>query len=240
MAVLNPSMMPPDQKTHLLETFANITPAPGSGPSLQELGTFQRYAFDLAYLEACGFDNPEEIMLQIERSLRALAGERVERKLSVVNAKVSRRRLTNVSASIDAYASRLVSAVDPLPDPRSYVPSGTPTEPVCILGPVEGDLDVGLELFNQGEVLANGFCIARAGNVLAAQYVRGVLLAQPELERVELPAQSLELIMDEWTRASRIWHHKVKLAADRTLLSLNDEKLRSAVESRALKLAHAN
>ena len=237
--ILNPANIEAKRRRELLKAFADLT-APGSSPSLSELGTAARHAFDLAYLKACGFKEPDATLLRFEQSLRALAGERSERRLSVADAKVSRRRITNVAASVDAYATRLAASIEPHPDPRSFVDDGTKTEPVPILAPVEGPLDVGVELFNQGEVTAGGVCIARAGGILAAQFVRGVLQVQPDLSQVHVPMpESIEKVITEWTRESRRWHKRFESSARKALIGLEDPRTRSAVEQRALRLLHA-
>jgi len=240
LLILNPNKISASQKKDLLRAFAEV-PSPGEGPSLSELGTAQRYAFDLTYLKTCGFKKPEALLLRLEHSLRALAGERSERKLSVADAKISRRKMTNVAASIDAYASRLAASIEPHPDPRTFVEDGVATETVTILAPVDGALEVGLELFNQGEVFAGGTCIARASTILAAQFVRGVLLVQPELSHVEVPKpRDLEKVMNEWMRASRTWHKRFQGAAEKSLVGLDDLRTRTSIEQRALRLLHAS
>jgi hypothetical protein len=105
---------------------------------------------------------------------------------------------------------------------------------------VEGPLDVGVELFDQGEVTAGGNCVARAGSILAAQFVRGVLLVQPDLSQVEVPtSKAIEKVVTEWQRECRRWHKKFKTTAEKTLVGLDDPRTRLAVEQRALRLLHA-
>jgi len=180
------------------------------------------------------------MLLRLEQALRALAGERTERKLSVADAKVSRRKTTNVAASIDAYATRLAASIEPHPDPRTFVEKTASTETVVILAEVEGQLDIGVELFNQGEVLADGICVARTGSMLAAQFVRGVLLIQPDLSQVDIPTrEALEKAVEDWTRESKRWQKKFKIAAQNALVGLDDARTRVSIEQRALKLLHA-
>jgi hypothetical protein len=239
LLVLNPMKLSKKQGDSLLEAFAKL-PISGAKPSLQELGTPTRLAFDHCYLSLCGFRDPETTLLRLERELRALAGERIERKLSVADAKVSRRKITNVAATIDAYATRVAASVDPHPDPRTFIPEGARTEIVLITAPVEGQLVVGTELFSQGEVLAGDVCVARAGTVLAAQFVRGVLLVQPDLTQIEVPTKTaLEEAISEWNRESRKWHKQFAIAAERALVGLEDPRTRTAIEQQALKLLHA-
>jgi hypothetical protein len=239
LLLLDPTKLAKKQKTSLIKAFADV-PSPGRGPSLSELGTAARHAFDVAYLELCGFADAEAMALRLEQELRALASERTERKLSVAEAKVSRRKVTNVAASIDAYAVRLAATMEPHPDPRSFMEEGTPTETVAILGPVGGPLEVGVELFDQGEVRAGDACVARAGSIQAAQFVRGVLLVQPDLSQIEVPtAKALEKVVTDWSRDCRRWQKKFKTAVEKTLVGLDDERTRLAVEQRALRLLHA-
>lgn len=239
LLIPDPEKLSAKQKSEILKAFSKV-PNPGSGPSLAELGTADRHDFDSLYLKACGFENPEETLLWLEQGLRALAGERTERRLSVANAKVSRRKITNVAASIDAYAARLATMLEPHPDPRTFLLDGAVTEAVPILANVDGPLEVGVELFNQGDVLAAGTCVARARSVLAAQFVRGVLLIQPDLSNVEVPTQpALQRCIADWMRESRRWHKSFKAAAGRALAGIEDPRTRASIEERALRLLHA-
>jgi hypothetical protein len=239
LLVANPDHLTAPERKSLLEHFAQLSNAGGQS-SLTELGTAARHDFDIRYLELCGVAKPEKMLLKLERELRALAGERIERRLSVADAKVSRRKITNVAASIDAYASRIAASIEPHPDPRTFVPEQSDTEAVTIFGDVEGTLEVGAELFNQGEVLAGGLCVARAGSVLAAQFVRGVLLIQPDLTSVDVPRRdALEKCITDWSRESRRWHKRFQTAANKALVGLDDPRTKAAIEQRALRLLHA-
>jgi hypothetical protein len=239
LLILNPAKLTEKKAASLLKDFADQSGSAG-GPSLAGLGTASRHAFDVAYLKLCGFSEPEAMCVRLEQELRALAGERNERKLSVADAKVSRRKSTNVAASIDAYAARLAATMEPHPDPRSFIEDETPMETVSILAPVDGPLEVGVELFDQGEVRAGGNCVARAASIQAAQFVRGVLLVQPDISQVEVPrAKHLEKVVTEWNRDCRRWQKKFKASVEKTLAGLEDQRTRLAVEQRALRLLHA-
>jgi hypothetical protein len=238
--VLNPNIIAEDDRDAFLLAFRALS-SPGKGPSLLELGTATRHRFDTMYLRLCGFADPEAMSVRIEHALRALAGERNERRLSVIDAKVSRRNISNVAASIDAYATRLASSIEPHPDPRSFIPEGTQTEAVPILGEIDGLLQIGTELFNQGEVLAGGTCIARASSILAAHFVKGVLLIQPELQQVDVPsAETLATVVDEWTRSGRDWHKRFQRMVEKALVGVDDARTRNAIISRSLILLHAS
>ena len=175
ITLLDPAVLDGERCQRLLDAFAHV-PDPGAGHSLDELSNPARRAFDLTYLELCGFTDPEDSHQRLEQELRALAGERTERRLSVTEAKVSRRKITNVAASIDAYATRVAALLPSHPDPRVFVPESAGMQVVPVLAEPVGSLEVGAELFNHGEVLASGMCVARTGSHFAAQFVRGVLL----------------------------------------------------------------
>ena len=239
LLLVNPSNLTPKQKIAFLKTFSHV-PSPGNGPSLSELGTAARHEFDIAYLKLCGFSDPEAMLLCLEQELRALSGERNERKLSVADAKVSLRKVINVAASIDAYAARLAASVNPFPDPRTYVEEDMTMETVSILGPVDGILEVGVDLFDQGDVTAGGTCVARTGSIQAAQFVRGVLLVQPDLLHIEVPtSKSIEEVVKAWTSECKRWHKKFETAVTKALVGLDDPRTRFAIEQRALGILHA-
>ena len=83
-------------------------------------------------------------------------------------------------------------------------------------------------------------CEARASSVLAAQFVRGVLLVQPDLSQVDVPlGGNLEKAVGDWTRDSRRWQKRLKIAVEKGLVGLEDPLTRASVEQRALRLLHA-
>jgi hypothetical protein len=207
---------------------------------LRELGSPERFDFDVCYLKLCGFNDPEQTALRIERELRSLASERSERRLSVADAKVTRRRATNVAASIDAYATKLASSMRGHPDPRDFVEGADDLETVVVTGAVQGALEVGVELFNQGEVIANGESIAQAGSVNGANFVKAVLLLSPEIDRVGVPkGDRLEAVIAEWRRERDRWRQEFRKVAERTLVGIDDQRTRDAIIERALRLLHA-
>jgi hypothetical protein len=235
----NPSTVSTENKTAVMAAFAQLT-GTGSGPSLDELGSAERLAFDMAYLKACGFENPEQTVVLLEQELRALAGERIERKLSVSDAKISRRKATNVAASVDAYAARIAAALQPYPDPRSFMNADDELVDIAISGPVEGAVAVGGELFDLGEVTAGGTRVARAGSVTAAQIVRAVLLIEPAVSMVKVPkAARLQRLYREWQSAVKRWQIEFDTSADRLLTGVTDLRTREAVISNAMTLMHA-
>jgi hypothetical protein len=235
----NPATITGNRKTDLMAAFAQLSGV-ASGPSLDELGSSERLAFDLAYLRACGFAKPKEAVVLLEQELRALAGERIERKLSVSDAKISRRKATNVAASIDAYAARIAASLPAYPDPRQFMNPDDELVDIAISGPVDGQLSVGTELFDLGEVTAGGKCIARAGSVTAAQIVRSVLLIEPEVTMVRVPkAARLQRLQREWHAAVDRWRAEFDSVVERQLTGVTDPRTRQAVISKAMALMHA-
>jgi len=76
--------------------------------------------------------------------------------------------------------------------------------------------------------------------MLAAQFVRGVLLIEPDLAQVTVPTKvALEQTIENWHRESVNWHNNFKAAVERVLVGLEDKRTREAVELRTLKLLHA-
>jgi hypothetical protein len=151
-------------------------------------------------------------------SKSSLAGERIERKLSVSDAKISRRNATNVAASVDAYAVRIASAIQTYPDPRTFMNADDALVEIAITGRVDGPLAVGTELFDLGEVTTGGKCIARAGSITAAQIVRAVLLIEPEVTVVKVSkAGRLQRLQREWQAAVKWWQTEFDSTAEKML-----------------------
>jgi hypothetical protein len=236
----NPATISPARKDAVLAAFSELSGV-GAGPSLEELGSSQRLAFDLAYLRACGFPRPQEIVVLLEQELRALAGERVERKLSVADVKISRRKATKVAASVDAYAARIVASMSPFPDPRTFIDADDDFIDVAITGLVDGPLAVGIELFDVGEVTSGGKCIARADNVTAAHIVRAILLIDPNTSIVKVPkGAGLQKMHKEWQAAIKRWRVELLKVSEQVLAGVSDLRRRDAVNARALSLTHAS
>ncbi|RVO40406.1 hypothetical protein CN093_11240 [Sinorhizobium meliloti] len=234
----DPCTTPSELVADVMSAFSNLSNV-AVGPSLSELGSAERLAFDLAYLRAAGFDEPEEMVLLLEQELRALSGERVERKLSVSEAKVSRRKATNVAASIDALAAKIASALRPYPDIREFTNASDPADFVSISGPIEGKIEVGNDLFNIGEVLAGGERVANAGSIEAAQFMRAVLLKDPSVAQVRVPrARALSKVMKEWSAATKAWQIDFESTVDRGLPGVSDSRTRDLVREQVRRLMH--
>jgi hypothetical protein len=235
----NPATVTAKRKAAVMEAFSQLS-GTASGPSLDELGSPERLAFDLEYLGACGFSNPKQAVVLLEQELRALAGERIERKLSVSEAKISRRKATNVAASVDAYAARIATAIQPYPDPRTFMNADDDLVDIAIAGPIDGPLAVGTELFDMGDVTIGNRRIACAGSITAANIVRAILLIEPELTVVKVPkAERLQRLSREWQAAVKRWQIEFDSAAEKTLTGVTDTRTRIAVLSHAMALMHA-
>lgn len=235
----SPATVAPEKKAAVMTAYAGLSDS-GSGPSLEELGSAERLAFDLAYLHACGFEKPEEAVVLLEQELRALSGERVERKLSVSDAKISRRKATNVAASVDAYAARIASSLQPYPDPRNFMDADDDLVDVPITGPIEGPIVVGTELFDMGEVTAGGRRVAKATSISAAQIVKAVLLIEPTVTMIKIPkGNRLLRLLREWQSAVKRWQTVFDTTADQVLTGVTDVRTREAVINSAMVLMHA-
>lgn len=235
----NPQTVSVADKEVVLEAFAALKGA-GTGPSLDELGTPERLAFDVAYLRACGFEDAEDKLLILEQELRALAGERVERRLSVSDAKVSRRKATDVTASVEAYATKVAALVLPYPDPRSYVIAGEAVTSIRILARPDGPLSVGAGLFDAGEVSDGSTMVAKAADVVGATIIKAVLTLDPDVKQVDLPVgPRLQQVYTDWQSSVTAWHSEFEKAAERTLIGVTDVRTRQAVINSALIFLHA-
>jgi hypothetical protein len=238
--VANPAALSGRAKARLIDAFGPLSEA-AIADSLAEVSDPTRLNFDVTYLRLLGIEEPEAVRLLLERELRAVAAERLERKASVAEAKLDRRRTTSVSATVDAYASRLASSLEPFPDPRRVVPDEAPLVTIPITGPAVGSVTIGTELFNQGEVIANDLCIAHAGDVLSSQFVRAVLLHDPQISHVDVPAEPvLRDVMHRWREESAAWRTRFERAANALTRGIHDARLVEEIRRRALTLLHAD
>lgn len=235
----SPAALSVADKQKLLSAFRKISGLHLSR-SLDVVSTPDRVAFDTLYLKLLGFANPEGMRLDLERELRSAINERQERKLSVVDAKVERKKTSNVAASVDAFASRVAASMEQFPDPRVYLNSGISVQPVVITAPIEGSLTVGVELFNQGEILSGNISVARARTILAAQFVRAVLMRDPALDYVNVPEEeALQHIMSKWRSEADKWRLAFDKAFESVAQGVRDDRTKEAIRLRALELLHA-
>lgn len=236
LLVLNPRSLSRQATTALLKAFKSLHES-ATQTVAQELLRPDRVAFDQTYVSACGIEQPETVRLLLERELRAAMSERRERARSVDDAKAGSSVAKRVTASVDAYASRIAAALGTFPDPRDYSDDET-GEMILISTPFEGSLTIGNDLFTQGQVLAGDQTIASAGDTHGAQYVRGVLVHDPEVAAVQLPNELTKTI-ERWEAAIVDWQVHFDKKAEATLTAIADNRLRDQIRQRALVLLHA-
>lgn len=238
--VANPSKLNAQQRRKLVNAFTPLLNR-HVPDSLESAGDPERTTFDTLYLHVIGVAEPEAVRLSVERALRTSSAERRERRVSVVEAKLDRKRAIGVTASVDAYASRLAASMEPYPDPRRQITADLLMSQVPVLGPIEGKLTIGTELFSQGHVYAGDLCVAQAGDLLAAQFVRAVLLHDPHLTHVDVPAEAaLRGVMREWNSATDEWWVRFDRQVAALARGISDARLLEAIRGRALILLHAD
>jgi hypothetical protein len=200
----------------------------------------RRVEFDEHYLSLCGASDPTSLRQEIERELRAAMSERHERARSVDEAKAIKAASKKVRASVDAFASRIAAAIESYPDPRQFIGGTVEGDLILVSTPWDGALSVGEDLLSQGQVLAADQVIANAGDILVAQFVRAVLLHDPEATTVTVPRGD-ELIdtMNQWDLACKEWLARFEDAAAKILVAVADERTKNQIRDRALLLLHA-
>lgn len=238
--VLNPEALKKDQAKAILEAFEPVRTEELTD-SFDVLGEEPRTEFDELILRTVGWPDPERGRLRLERELRAAASERKERRESIAEARRERRRAERRAVPVDAFAERIASRLQAYPDPRESVPGeGAETISVAVEGSLEGVLSVGDELFNQGDVLADGSTVAKAPSDLAAQYVKAVLTHDRGQSEVEVPVQPLlEEVMRRWRQNVQAWKQEFERVVEDVAGSIDDERARAQVCDRALILLKA-
>ena len=237
--VVNPDRLDEGTARSLQESFESLV-GDRSLPLDAELQRPERLEFDIAYLAACGFDDPTSVRLELERELRAGMSERKERAQSVAAAKAGRSVINRTTANVDAFAARLAAALEPMPDPRAFVVAGQETRTVLGASPFDGELTVGEDLFSHGEVFAAGHRVASAGDAYSALFVRCCLASRPDLAAVEVPkGEALVAIVSDWEEARHDWQRGFNEVAEGHLSAIADNRVRAEVRARALSLLHA-
>lgn len=239
LLVINPAKISKADRRVLVQAFAPLRSTPPRD-SLAEIAEPVRISFDETLFRIIGCEIAETARLEVERELRAAIAERAERKASVAEAKLDRRRSSTTAANVDAYAARLASQIEPHPNPASLVRTGTPTWSIPVTGLVDGELTIGTGLFDQGRVYAGDVCIAQAHDMAGAQYLRAVLIADPGATAVEVPMDpALGEVMTEWRALSKSWRQRFDALTADVTSPISDPRLREEVTQRALKLVHA-
>lgn len=235
--VVNPAKIDSTARASLTEAFAPLSSRQESN-SLTALDGEDREAFDERYLSLMDLGDPVELRMLLAEELRAAVQERHLRRQSVADARASQHRTQRSSASVDAYAARIVSAMDPHPDPRDLVPNGTPISAVAITGVVEGPLSVGEDLFTLGQVFSGTERIANTVDDDSARFVVAVLRHDPTLSEIEVPVEPAP-ILHALAEESAAWAQRFDQTAKPILEPIVDVRLRDAVRRRALHLLHA-
>lgn len=240
LLVANPDRLASGPRTEILSAFDALCGRKTADVD-EMLADPDHVALDLAYLTALGIDDADSVRIELERDLRSSMAERQERAASVASAKASKATVKRVSTNVDAYASRIAANAEPFPDPRNFVPQGCGEELILVSGPVEGELTIGEDLLTQGDVYAGDHRVASAGDLIAAQFVKQVLLHDPDLTAVPLPAGdgALGSAMAAWEEATAKWRTDFDAVFKRTAGAIVDDRMRADVRDRALRLLHA-
>lgn len=240
LLVANPDHFTAAERRDLVRAY-KVLRNERTSDSLASAGDSSRLGFDSRYIQLLGWPSPEEARLVVERETRSAVSERHERKASVADSKIERRRSVGLAATSDAYAAKLASITDPYPNPQTFLSEDVPSMTIPIIGPVQGRLSVGMELFNQGEVLSNGACIAKTPDILSSQYLRGCLLHDPAAGSVDVPLEPyLQPLMELWHAATRDWEAAFLIKSDQQLRAINDVRLRAVIVEHARQLLHAD
>lgn len=240
LLIANPERLDDDQRKAILDAFEPLRTRKTVNVD-EMLAEPDHIDLDIAYLTALGIADPDDFRVELERELRSSMAERKERAASVAAAKASKATVKRVSTNVDAYASRIAANVEPFPDPRNFVPQGSRAELILVSGPVEGELSIGEDLLTQGDVFAGDHRVASAGDLVAAQFVRQVLLHDPDLTAVRVPSSdgALSMTMDAWEAAATKWRTEFDTIFKRTADAINDDRMKADVRHRALGLLHA-
>ncbi len=237
--VLDPRALGKSDVPSLLASFDPLRNRPMATVD-DELVDPERVHFDENYLSLCRARDPASLRQEIERALRAAMSERHERARSVDEAKAVKSASKKVTASVDAFASRIAATMEPYPDPRQFTGTAKEDDVILVSTPWDGTLSVGEDLLSQGQVFAGSQVIANAGDILAAQYVRAVLLHDPEDTTVTVPrGKQLINTMNKWEAECKRWLRRFEETSSKTLVAVADERTKNQIRERALLLLHA-
>jgi hypothetical protein len=239
--VLDPSLLTIKDAQRLADAFAPIAKRP-TGTVTEELQLDDRAEFDRVYLQLIGVkaSDVEDVRTVLARELREAMAERRTRAESVADQKAQRTPKQRVSRAVDAFAARIVTSIDPYPDPRHYITVIAMTEPVAI-HPFEGQMTLGEDLFDQGTVFAGTEVVAKTRDIEAARWVRAVLTLDPAQTVVDVPdIDSVKRALESWTVEIDRWWIEFTASRLSVVAQITDERTVQAVTLRALQLAHAS
>lgn len=240
LLVLNPASLTVANRTALLKTWQPLA-VKTPGNALDAAVEPERLVFDGCYLATVlGRHDVEDMRLHVERELRAAMAERQMRTESVAEAKLDRGPVRRATASVDAYASRVAAKVDSYPDPRRFIGDGVPAFPVIVASSDAGRVSVGTDLFSFNDVFVGDVRVATAQDPAGAQFIRGVLLHDPDVTELDVPTQpKLNEILHSWEADCTEWQMRFEAALASVLTGIIDERLRREIRDRALILLHA-
>lgn len=238
--VANPRMLADESRLSLNELFRPLCTV-SSESALDAVDQPDRVAFDEAYLAAVGLLPADEWRLQIVREIRDSIGERHARKASVAEAKTERLTQLRSTLDADAYASRIVSRLEPFPDPTTLVPEAAKTTHIAITHtPDSPYIRVGKDLFSHSDVLCGDVCIAKTSSPQEAQFVRASIAANPSRAYVDVPAQPvLDVVLSVYHSDVQQWNAKFSVVARNACKGILDARFRDEIIQRARELCHA-
>ena len=237
--VLNPQKLAAADREALLEAFKPVADRDAL-PVVDEVVDADRIAFDAEYLRLAGAQDPVAQRLDVEREMRACLSERHERAHSVDDAKAQKTKTIKTTASVDAYATRIAATLEPHPDPRRYVPDGAESALILVSTPWEGALRIGEDLFTEGQVLAGDQPLAQGPDIESAQFIRAVLLHDPQLTSISVPkVPALDEVMRRWEAEISAWRTTFEEAVKKGSSTVNDDRTRQQIRDRVLTLLHA-
>ena len=238
--VLNPEAIHTNLAEDVLASFAPLLKREILD-SEAELAEEDRALFEISILVASQHSDADDAKRTIERCWRAAKEERRTRAHSLDEAREERGRVQRVAPDVDAFALRVAAEMRSFPDPRHFLPiDGFEAQPIAVSGPIEGTLRLGDDLFSHGQVLDAEKVIASAGDVLAAQFVRAVLLRDPEVPTVPVPEPtSLKACLEDWGADVSKWHEELSARLETVCAGMGDERLRKVIRDRSIVLLHA-
>ena len=239
LLVLEPSALSKSERLRLLQTFAPLRDR-RVPDSLELLADVDQIAFDTQYLDCIHVGATEAIRVTLGRELRGAVAERSERRESVADAKLDGQR-RRVTASVDAYASRIAAKMEAYPDPRALLRRSATTETVSVAHAEGGRVRVGNDLFTHNDIFVGDQKVASTTSPQGAQFVRGVLLRDPELTTILVPVGAeLTEVVGRWEQQVSEWQTTFEAVVARVLSGIPDERTRNAIRARALALLHAS
>jgi hypothetical protein len=239
--VLDPRNLKPDVRRRVLKAFKALRERRFVDAS-EDVGTPERVAFELEYVQALGEANSDATRLVVERAWRFAATERKERARSLDTARMERGSRRPIDVDVETWAGRVAEAAGVCPDPLLFVPSGIGNGDVIdILHAPAGRIRVGEDLFTKGQVFGGEVVLAYTGDRRAAEFVRGVLIANPETRQVVIPPkEALAVVVANWQGGVKKWKTRFGAEFERLCAGFTDARVRDHIYRRALQLTRSS